>query len=221
MDNPTTESNNHNKNRPGNGSKTGIFTKGRKKSLIQWTVLIAGAAILYLTGLHTEVIGTMQRGLLATGIIQPDIPDLEGDFPEAGRDLFFMDEEGSVQSLHDYEGEVIFINIWATWCPPCIAEMPSIQGLYNRFDQEDNVAFLLISVDEKFDTAREFMENRNLEMPVYHYRNRAPGIFESTVIPTTYVVSPDGLLLMEKRGFAKYDTDAFESFLKEASTRFN
>lgn len=185
-----------------------------KKLIIEWGILIIIAGGLYVTGYHTVVIGTLQKGLLATGLIKPDIPEASENFPDASRDFYFVDEQSAMTSLHDFEGKVIFLNIWATWCPPCIAEMPSIHSLYNRVSDTDNISFVLISMDEEFDKAKRFMENRGFTMPIYHYRNKAPGTYQSNVIPTTYIISPDGKLVMEKQGLAKYDTQEFEDFLR-------
>lgn len=188
-----------------------------KRNLIEWGVLIGAVLFLYLMGWHTQVIGTMQRGLLATGLIKPSVPELTADFPPASPDFFFADREGTVRSLGEYRGEVIFMNVWATWCPPCIAEMPSIQSLYNSIGGTENIRFLIVSVDDDFSRAEEFMERRNFNLPIYHFRSRAPGAYESSAIPTTYVISPDGRLALEKRGLAKYDTPEFEQFLLELS----
>ena len=190
-------------------------TKNLTRSFIEWGAIIGVILLLYVTGWHTEVMGTMQRGLLATGLIKPDIPTLSEDFPVASTEYYFARDDGRVISLAEFEGNVVFMNVWATWCPPCIAEMPSIQNLYNRVGSLENVSFLLVSLDEEFDRAIEFMARRNFDMPVYHFRSRAPGVYESTVIPTTYVISADGRLALEKRGLAKYDTDEFEQFIRK------
>lgn len=191
----------------------------RKRSFIEWGVLIGIFTFLYFTGLHTQVIGTMQRGLLATGLITPSIPGELESFPDASREFYFSDEDGLVQSLEQYEGDVIFMNIWATWCPPCIAEMPSIYSLYNRFDEDDNVTFLLVSVDEEFEKAKNFMSSRDYSIPIHHFRNRAPGAYESSVVPTTYVITPDGKLAFKKEGLSNYDTAKFEAFLRDLAER--
>ncbi len=191
--------------------------KKRKRSLIEWGVILAVILLLYVTGWHTQVLGTLQRGLLATGLIKPSVPELTQDFPVASMDFYFADKNGTVQSLEEYRGDVIFINVWATWCPPCIAEMPSIQSLYNNMQGVDNVTFLLISMDEEFSRAEEFMARRNFDLPIYHYRSRSIEAYPSSVIPTTYVISPDGRLALEKRGLAKYDTPEFEQFLYDLS----
>ncbi|PWN07933.1 TlpA family protein disulfide reductase [Rhodohalobacter mucosus] len=188
-----------------------------KRNLIEWGILIGVIVILYATGLHTPLIGTLQKGLLATGLIKPDIPEstVTAGYPDADPGFYFADESGRTQSLDLYRGKVIFLNVWATWCPPCIAEMPSIQALYDNVSDNDDIVFLLVSVDENFDIAQRFMENRELSMPIVHFRGKAPGTYESGVVPTTYVISKDGKLMMEKQGFAKYDTPEFEQFLME------
>lgn len=186
-----------------------------KRSFIEWGAIIGVIALLYFTGLHTQVLGTLQRGLLATGLIKPSIPSITDTFPDASLEFYFSDESGAIESLSDYEGEVIFMNIWATWCPPCIAEMPSIHKLYNQFEDVSDVTFLLVSVDDDFEKAQKFMADRDFELPIYHFRGKEPGTYESTMIPTTYVISKDGKLMMEKRGLAKYDTPDFERFLRE------
>jgi thiol-disulfide isomerase/thioredoxin len=185
-----------------------------RRSLIEWGVIIGVIGLLYVTGLHTQVLGTMQRGLLATGLIKPNIPAETENLPDASREFYFADVNGRVSSLNEFEGKAVFMNIWATWCPPCIAEMPSIQALYNDVKENPNVAFVLVSMDEDFEKAKAFMEKREYDLPIYHYRTKAPGTYQSTVIPTTYVISADGKLALEKRGLAKYDTDEFKEFLE-------
>lgn len=189
-------------------------TKKDYRSLIEWGVIIAVILVLYLTGWHTQVIGTLQRGVLATGLIKPSIPENTTGFENASLGFYFTDENGSEKSLGDFEGDVIFMNIWATWCPPCIAEMPSIHSLYTHFKDDENISFVLVSMDEDFEKARQFMETREYDLPIYHYRTKVRGTYESTVIPTTYVISPDSKIVLEKRGFAKYDTEEFRNFLE-------
>ncbi len=188
---------------------------GFYRSFIEWGLIIAIGAVLYLTGLHTPVIGTLQKGLLATGLIKPSIPELSNSWPIASREFYFVDEDSRMHSLENFDGNVVFMNIWATWCPPCIAEMPSIHRLYQKFEDSENISFVLVSMDEDFEKARKFMADRNFDMPIYHYRNKAEGTYESTVIPTTYIITPDGKLALQKNGLAKYDTREFEEFLRE------
>jgi thiol-disulfide isomerase/thioredoxin len=191
------------------------ISKSWKRALIEWGVLGLIVLVLWITGLHTQVIGTMQRGLLATGLIKPTIPELTASFPEASSEFYFAGTDGVTRSLDTHRGDVIFMNIWATWCPPCIVEMPSIHNLYNELKDDGNITFLLVSMDEEFDRAIQFMERRNFDMPIVHFRGRAEGVYESNVIPTTYVITKDGRIAVEKSGLAKYDTPEFIRFMRE------
>jgi hypothetical protein len=97
--------------------------------------------------------------------------------------------------------------------------MPSLHRLYQGFKEDPRFTFLFVSMDEDFGKAQEFMANRNFDLPVVHYRTKARGTYESTVIPTTYVISPDFRLVLEKRGLAKYDTDEVREFLRLLAER--
>lgn len=189
--------------------------KDNVRPFIEWGILISVILVLYLTGWHTQVIGTLQRGILATGLITPDIPENTARFETANLDFYFTDEAGTVQSLSDFKGDVIFMNIWATWCPPCIAEMPSIYSLYKDFKNDKNISFVMVSMDENFDKAKEFMARRGYDLPIYHYQSKVQGTYDSSVIPTTYIISPDLEIVLQKEGFAKYDTEEFRTFLTE------
>ncbi len=186
-----------------------------KRDLIEFGVIAGVAAFLYLMGWHTEVIGTLQRGLLATGIIRPDITVDESEFLRANYNMPLLSMDGERMSLQDFEGKTIFLNFWATWCPPCIAEMPNIQKLYEDFENHDDIVFVMLSLDEYPDKARAFMARKEFTMPVYFLAGRKPGTYDSTVVPTTYVISPEGYIVMEKRGMANYNTTSFRDFLNE------
>ena len=73
--------------------------------------------------------------------------------------------DGKVMNLADYRGKIVFLNIWATWCPPCKEEMPSMQHLYERFKGE-NFEMLTISIDAKTEDVAPFMKDLGLTFPV-------------------------------------------------------
>lgn len=187
--------------------------KKLKREFIEWGLIIGIGAVLYLTGLHTEVIGGLQRVLLATGIFQPDTELVESEFKKAQLNFPVYTSEGDRISLDDFEGKTIFMNVWATWCPPCIAEMPNIQGLYEQLEDDPDIVFVMLSLDEDHEKARAFMKRKEFTMPIYFPAGRMPGVYSSTVVPTTYVISPEGYIVSEKRGMAKYNTEGFRDFL--------
>ena len=184
-----------------------------KREVIEIGVLLAIAAFLYTMGWHTEVIGTLQRGILATGIFRPDVSVDESEFVKAEFNMPLITIDGNRTNLREFEGKTIFLNFWATWCPPCIAEMPNIQKLYDDFEDSEDIVFVMLSLDEDQDKARAFLDRKNFTIPVYFLAGRQPGVYNSTVVPTTYVISPEGYIVTEKRGMANYNTTSFREFL--------
>lgn|SRR5690554_411092 len=187
-----------------------------KKSLIQYGLFGAIALILYLTGLHTEVIGFAQRGLLATGIMKPDVTEKTLALNEhAKADLNFqlLNSKGETIYMEDLKGKVIFMNIWATWCPPCIAEMPGISELSKSMENE-NVAFIMLSVDSSFDKAKKYNENKGYHFDVHSLQTQLPDMFSTSGIPATYVIDARGTLALTHIGIGDYDTNEFRDFLK-------
>lgn len=183
--------------------------KSYKRELVEWGVIIVVGATLYFTGLHTEVIGQVQRVVLATGIIRPDTdPEAE---KLADYNFRLTSASGEPVDFSAFQGKTVFLNFWATWCPPCIAEMPDIQDLYTK--TRDDVAFVMISLDDDPDKARRFVERKGFDLPVYFLSSALPEVYDPKSIPTTYVIAPDGKIAMTRHGMAKYDTDSFRAFL--------
>lgn len=193
--------------------------KKTKKSLIEYGVIIAIFGGLYFTGLHTEVLGFLQRGILATGLMNPNLEKeeklaLNDSNPEADFSMNLISSTGEKVAMEDLRGKVIFMNIWATWCPPCIAEMPSINELYKSVDK-DKVAFIMLSVDEDFQKAIEFNEKKGYEFEVYKPDGRIPQMYFTQSIPTTYVIDAQGKLVLTHLGMGDYSTKKFKQFLKD------
>jgi thiol-disulfide isomerase/thioredoxin len=190
-------------------------TSSFKKELIQWGVLFFIAAGLYGTGYHTEVIGKLQSVVLFTGIFQPDVEESIQHGNQADFDMPLLTMNGERTSLSEFEGKTIFLNFWATWCPPCIAEMPNIQALYNELDDE-NIVFVMASLDRDPQKAWDFTERKEFTFPVYSVLSK-PRVYDTSMVPTTYVISPDGTIAMKHAGMAKYNTDDFRAFLTNLS----
>lgn len=197
--------------------------KKKNKSWIQYGIVALVAITLYATGLHTEVIGFAQRGLLATGLLNPDVEKIaqarhkenkdvnKSDITKADFNLSLIDKDGNKKSLKDFKGKVIFMNMWATWCPPCIAEMPSIEELHNEMG--DEVAFVMISLDQDFKKAKDFVERKDYNLPIYAPMSNLPAMYQSSAIPTTYVIDAEGNLALTHKGMADYSNAEFKKFL--------
>lgn len=138
--------------------------------------------------------------------------------PEEAWNWSVTDIEGRFVSLHEFKNKAIFLNFWATWCPPCIAEMPDIQELYDQFGQD--VAFLLIT-DEDIQKVTAFMQKRGFEMPVYFHRGAVPEIFATNSIPTTWIIDPDGNITIRKTGAAKWNSKSMQQTMQEYISRYD
>ncbi len=186
--------------------------KSTKREVTEWVVFIGIIAILYLTGLHTPVMGFIQGLVLKTGVIQPGIE--ENPTENADYNFLLTDRNGDQVSFNSFRDKVVFLNFWATWCPPCIAEMPDINNLYQEVDNS-KIVFVMISLDKSFETAKAFVDKKGYDFPIYTLRSSLPEVFSRSAIPTTFVVSPEGKIVVEKQGMAKYNTEKFKRFLKE------
>lgn len=184
-----------------------------KRELIEWGTILGVIGILYFSGLHVPVIGNLQRVLLWTGLMNPDTELSESAYRSANYNLPLLSLDGKSSTLKEFEDKTIFLNFWATWCPPCIAEMPNIQALYESIES-DSIKFVMVSLDEDHTKARNYLERKGYTFPVYFLNGRKPGIYNSTVVPTTYVISPDGKIVTERRGMANYNTSGFREFLR-------
>lgn len=128
--------------------------------------------------------------------------------------ISFKNEKGEVVSLDELKGKAVFINFWATWCPPCIEEMPSIQTLYNKFKDNKDIVFLLVDVDNNIESASKFMEKRELDMPLYVPNSEIPSSYLAGAIPTTVILDKKGNIDVRLEGGRDYSTPAIAEALQ-------
>ncbi|UZH54959.1 TlpA family protein disulfide reductase [Salinimicrobium tongyeongense] len=195
------------------------MNKKLKKNLIEYGIIGAVIIGLFVTGLHTEVFGFLQRGILATGIMDPKIEDkadIASVTPAKGAvlDLNLINSKGEKVNMEQYRGKVIFLNFWATWCPPCIAEMPGINKLYQDV-KDDNVEFIMLSVDQNFEKAKKFKERKGYDFEIYRAAGPIPQMYSTRSIPTTYVIDANGNLALTHLGMGDFYTKDFKQFLTE------
>ena len=110
----------------------------------------------------------------------------------------------SVINLSDYKGQVVFVNLWATWCPPCIAEMPSIQELYN--DYKNEIVFLMVS-DENTETIERFLKKHNYDFEIHQPISKSPDQLITNSIPRTFLIDKKGNILIDKSGAANWNSN--------------
>ena len=114
-------------------------------------------------------------------------------------------------NFKDLKGKVVFVNFWATWCPPCRAEMPMIQNLYN--DYKDNVAFVFVT-SENWVTVETFFKKHKYNLPTYNSVSVPPNKFtETNSIPASYLLDKEGNILISKTGAADWDSGKVRNLL--------
>ncbi|WP_299764955.1 TlpA disulfide reductase family protein [uncultured Dokdonia sp.] len=101
------------------------------------------------------------------------------------------------------QGKVTFISYWATWCPPCIAELPSIEKLYA--DYGNKVDFVLIT-NEKPDKVKRFLERKQLNIPAVFPEMETPELLFERSIPTNYIIDKTGKIVIKEKGAADWNS---------------
>lgn len=184
-----------------------------KKELKSWGIMLAVFAFLYFTGLLTPIMGGVQSLLLATGIKKPKITLVDKSNTQFDYQGAFLDLEGNRVMLEEYRGKTVFINLWATWCPPCRAEMPHIESLYKKVSEQENLEFLMIALDKEFEKSKDFIDKKGFTFPVVHASYGLNAALQSQSIPTTLVVDPNGEIVFYQEGMSNFDTQEFREFL--------
>lgn len=185
-----------------------------KRQLKEWGIFAVVILTLYFTGLYTDVAALAQRAILTTGLITADTELEPEERKDADYSMSLKTLDGKVVKLSEFKGKVIFINLWATWCPPCVAEMPGIQELYDEVKGE-NVEFVMLSLDDSEAKPMRFIEKKSFTFPVYMAADYVPEVYRSQSIPTTFVISADGKIVSKKVGMAKYNSKSFIDFMKK------
>ena len=113
--------------------------------------------------------------------------------------------------FNQLKGMVIFVNFWATWCPPCRAEMPMIQELYNEY--KDKIEFVFVT-SESWETVEKFYKANEYKLPTYNSVSTPPKTFtETNSIPATYLIDKEGNILISKTGAANWSSDKVKKLL--------
>ncbi len=136
-------------------------------------------------------------------IDNPDLLDDAQQLSDADFNWNLKNKNNETVNLEQSKGKVIFINLWATWCPPCVGEMPEIESLYQKYKDNENVEFYIIS-NEDISKIENFRKEKSYNFPVYQSLQNTPIIFSSRSIPTTFVISKDKKMVIRKIGASNW-----------------
>jgi thiol-disulfide isomerase/thioredoxin len=154
------------------------------------------------------------KGLMEIGFYSPKV-EIPKEIATSLNGIQFKDVKGNVIDLGDLKEKVIFLNFWATWCPPCRAEMPSINKLYTQFKDDKNIVFIFADADGDFTKSTKFMSDRKYEMPVYKVESEIPEKVFAGALPTTVIFDKQGRLSFRHEGVANYVDKKIVDFLNK------
>ena len=116
-------------------------------------------------------------------------------------DLEFAGAEGGAVRLSQLKGNVVLLNVWATWCGPCRMELPIVQRLYDKYSDR-NFVVLAINIDADRNRVSPFLKRLNISLPIYYAAPEDAGQMTAQGIPTTFLLAADRKVLDQRVGFS-------------------
>ncbi len=169
---------------------------GRRRHLT-WFLVVLAFVVVWSVGLI--LLGPRPGGAeLGPPRLAMASPPRPADFSWTLRDL-----DDRPVDFARFRGRAIFLNIWATWCPPCVVELPSIASLADDARLKD-VAFVCASTDDSAEAVRGFFRGKNWSMTILRATD-LPATFATDGIPATFLIAPDGTVVVSEVGGAQWD----------------
>ena len=145
---------------------------------ILFFVIVGGIAALFV---YREASKTGRPGVISVGQQAPD--------------FVTKDETGKEVRLSDFRGKLVFLNFWATWCLPCIEEMPEMQTLNEKF-KDRKFQMMAVSVDTNWQIVKDFYKKHNIDVPTYlDPGQQARNTFKVRGYPETFIIDRNGSVL--------------------------
>ncbi len=179
------------------------------RSKITNLIFIAVIALMIIPQTRQPIQIFLNKGL---AMISPSVTK------EAKRDKIedynwqLVDMQGQSIDFNQSRDKVVLINFWATWCPPCIAEMPSLHKLYD--DYKDSVDFYFVS-NEKEGVLKSFLEKNGYDFNVQMPKTEYPEIFDVSSIPRTFLIDKAGSIIIDKKGAANWNSNSVRETIDE------
>ena len=150
---------------------------------------------LYLLGLGLVLIVFAVYYIRQNFPPQSDLSAVPGQVDYAAPELTLTELRGTTHSLKDYRGQVVLVNLWATWCPPCKAEMPNLQAYYNKYVEK---GFVIIAINdgELTPEVTQFVQDYRLTFPIWlDPTSVATGqAFKTLNLPSSFVIDREGTI---------------------------
>lgn len=168
------------------------------KRVVKW---IAGSLVALCVLLLVAGIGLLH---LVRHRVESQAPHLIAeDAPET--DFVFHTLDGQTKKLSDFKGKVVFLDLWGTWCLQCVAEMPTVQRLYDHYRNDPQVAFLIVSRMDTPQAVERYARRGNYSLPFYVTRDEdVPPSMYLRQYPATFLFSRNGILVGHHAGGADW-----------------
>jgi thiol-disulfide isomerase/thioredoxin len=135
---------------------------------------------------------------------------------KAAPEFSYRSLDGKMHHLRELKGKAVLINFWGTWCPGCVEEMPKLQRLYANFLNDPHVAFVIVSQNDSPEKVKAYVQKSGLTMPFYYVgSNPPPGVLAAEAWPSTYFVSPDGIVRGVYRGGADWSDPSVSKYIEQ------
>ena len=181
----------------------------RKKPSISNIVILVLLVLMIIPQTRTPIQVAINR-IFAK--FSPSVNAIDDRANIANYDWMLYDAEDQLINFTDNQGKVVLVNFWATWCPPCIAEMPELQQLYDDYGEQ--VTFLFVASDDK-EAVATFLSERDYTIPVYYQGSQAPKEIATQSLPTTYLIDRSGNIVIDKKGAANWNSDKVRKTIDE------
>lgn len=136
--------------------------------------------------------------------------------PEAPTDFIYRTLDGEQQHLASTKGQVVFLDLWGTWCVQCVAEMPTVERLYDHYRNDPRVRFLIVSRLDSPSAVRSYASRNHLNLPFYVTRDEdIPQSMQLNQYPSTFIYSRDGTLVSKHVGAADWSDRSVVSYIDE------
>jgi thiol-disulfide isomerase/thioredoxin len=183
-----------------------------RKNLANALFLLICVAILVSPAVKVFLI----RAMMFVGLMRPPTESTASPNTVATQAKFSLkSSKDSLITMDRLRGKVVIINFWATWCPPCRAEMPALNELYQHYQNDPRVVVLPVDVDGDLTRSQSFMDTYRYHLPVYKLAADLPAQLNFESIPTTIILDSKSRIAAKHSGAANYAEPAFYAFIDQ------
>ncbi len=162
------------------------------------------------SGMYSVVLVTalmLTVSLCNAGELMDKVPNTEAS------NFTLMSAHGSDISLSDYEGKFVVLNFWATWCPPCVKEMPALNKLHNKLSGS-SLEVVGVHVGPALATVKQFLKDKPVDFDILIDKNMSLSSWQVSGLPTTFLISPSGKVIYKATGEREWGSDEMVKFIR-------